>query len=63
MSENNQNQSTGHNTGQNTSQQGNSAPTTPGQAEGTENINDQSDASPSPPQTDQAEGEDSDAQQ
>ena len=34
-----------------------SAPTTPGQAEGSENINEQSEPSPSPPQTDQAEGE------
>ena len=34
-----------------------SAPTTPGQAEGTENIDQQSQTSPAPQQTDPAEGE------
>ena len=35
-----------------------SAPTTPGQAEGSENIDQQSQSTPAPQQTDQAEGED-----
>jgi hypothetical protein len=39
----------------------NSAPTTPGQAEGTEQPEKQSVTSPAPTQPDQAEGEDDDA--